>query len=116
MATIFSGHSLKGLVIDALFIAAKAAPIGFVLEDRMEKDINGKGFPCARVAGNQPPPTKIISFPVESADRRSHLARFRQRRGKIETERKADQERKIAKPADDRFKEPSGQNRERPKA
>jgi hypothetical protein len=34
----------------------------------MEKGIDGKSFAGARVTGDQPPSTKIVSFPVESAN------------------------------------------------
>jgi hypothetical protein len=52
LAAIFSGHPDQSFVVDALLVAAKAAPIDLVLKDRMKKSIDGESFTGAGVAGN----------------------------------------------------------------
>src|ERR1700736_873644 len=80
----------------------------------MEKNIDRKSFPRSCVSGDQPASAKIVSFPMESTDRRRLLAQSRFSRGKIQTERNADKEWKETEPANDGFQEPSNSHGERP--
>ena len=63
-------------MVDAFFVATEPAPVGFVLKNRMEKDVDGESFPGARIASDQPASAKIVSLPIESPDRRCRFARF----------------------------------------
>jgi hypothetical protein len=101
-------------VVDALLVAAKAAPIDLVLKDRMKKNIDGKSFTGPGVTGDQPTSAKVVSFPFESADRRCRWAPFGERRGKTETERKTDEERQETEPANNGLKKPTNGEGEYP--
>src|SRR5438093_13549508 len=69
LAPVMPSHRCKGLPIHALLINAQAAPGRLVLEDLMSQLVDPRcRLARARVAGNEPATTELVSRPLQSAE------------------------------------------------
>ena len=68
LASIQIGHLHERLMVNSLFVATEAAPVGFVLKNGVKQCIDSEGFSGTCIARDQPPTAEIVPVPGKAGE------------------------------------------------